>query len=336
MNALVTGGAGFLGLYLTEQLAARGDRVRVLARRTHRRLAELGVEFQEGDLRNPNDVHRACRNMDTVFHVAAVPGIWGSWKHYYETNTLGTRHVLEACRRDRVARLVYTSSPSVIYDGADHINVDESHPYSSNYLCYYPHTKALAEREVLAANGSDGLATVALRPHLIWGPRDNHLAPRLIARARAGRLRRVGRGDNVISMSYVENTAAAHLQAADALHPGAPPAGNAYFINESQPVNLWRWIDELLALAGLPPVHKSISARAAYTVGATLEAIYKALRISAEPPMTRFLAQQLSGSHTYQIGRAERDFGYKPLVTVEEGTRRLAPELKRLGEGRAP
>ncbi len=336
MNALVTGGAGFLGLYLTEQLAARGDRVRVLARRTHRRLAELGVEFQEGDIRNPHDVDRACRNMDTVFHVAAVPGIWGSWKHYYETNTLGTRHVLEACRRDRVARLVYTSSPSVIYDGADHINVDESHPYPSHYLCYYPQTKALAEREVLAANGNDGLATVALRPHLIWGPRDNHLVPRLIARARSGRLRRVGGGNNVISMSYVENVAAAHLQAADALHPGAPPAGNAYFINEAQPVNLWRWIDELLALAGLPPVHKSISSRAAYAVGATLEAIYKVLRISAEPPMTRFLAQQLSGSHSYQIGRAQRDFGYKPLVTVEEGMRRLAPELKRLGEGRAP
>ncbi len=101
-------------------------------------------------------------------------------------------------------------------------------------------------------------------------------------------------------------------------------------------MNLWRWIDELLALAGLPPVRKSISARAAYAVGATLEVIYRSLRISAEPPMTRFLAQQLSGSHSYQIGRAERDFGYKPLVTVEEGMRRLAPELKRLGEGRGP
>ncbi len=335
MNALVTGGAGFLGLYLAEQLAARGDRVRVLSRRPHRRLDELGAEWQEGDIRHPHNVDRACRNMDTVFHVAGVPGIWGSWQHYYETNTLGTQHILDACCKHQIARLVYTSSPSVIYDGADQINVDESHPYPSRYLCYYPHTKVLAERQVLAANGRDGLATVALRPHLIWGPRDNHLVPRLIARARSGRLRRVGRGDNVISMSYVENAAAAHLQAADALHLGAPPAGNAYFINEAQPVNLWHWIDELLSLAGLPPVHKSISARAAYFTGATLEAIYKTLRISGEPPMTRFLAQQLSGSHTYQIGRAERDFGYKPLVTVEEGMRRLAPELKRLGEGRA-
>ena len=157
---------GFLGLYLTEQLAARGDRVRVLARRSHRRLAELGVEFQEGDIRNPHDVDRACRNMDTVFHVAAVPGIWGSWKHYYETNTLGTRHVLDACRRDRVARLIYTSSPSVIYDGADHINVDESHPYPSHYLCYYPHTKgagrARGARRQRKRRAGDGGAATAL------------------------------------------------------------------------------------------------------------------------------------------------------------------------------
>ena len=243
MNALVTGGAGFLGLYLTEQLVARGDRVRVLSRRSHPRLAELGVEWQEGDVRDPHAVDRACRNIDTVFHAAAIPGIWGPWKHFYETNTLGTLHVLDACRKDRVARLIYTSSPSVIYDGADHLNVDESHPYPSHYLCHYPHTKALAEKAVLAANGSDGLATVALRPHLIWGPRDTHLVPRLIERARSGRLRRVGDGNNLISMTYVENAAAAHLQAADALYPGSPPAGNAYFINElaaGQPLGLDR------------------------------------------------------------------------------------------------
>jgi nucleoside-diphosphate-sugar epimerase len=336
MKALVTGGAGFLGLYVTEQLVARGDTVRVISRRPHPRLGELGVDWQAGDIRNSESVERACRDIETVFHIAAVPGIWGPWKHYYETNTLGTRHVLDACRKQGIARLIYTSSPSVIYDGVDHCDVDESYPYATRYLCHYPHTKALAEQEVLAANGQDGLATISLRPHLIWGPRDNHLIPRLIARARSGRLRRVGRGRNVISMSYVENAAAAHLQAADALRPGSPAAGNAYFINEPEPVNLWNWIDELLSLAGLPPMRKSIPSGVAYALGGLLEAIYAALRLSAEPPMTRFLAQQLSGSHSYQITRAERDFGYKPLVTVEEGMRRLEPELKRLASGTRP
>jgi nucleoside-diphosphate-sugar epimerase len=336
MKALVTGGAGFLGLYVTEQLIARGDTVRVFSRRPHPRLDELGVEWQSGDVRDPDSVERACRDTDTVFHIAAVPGIWGPWKHYYETNTLGTRHILNSCRRRKVARLVYTSSPSVIYDGANHLNVDESYPYASRYLCHYPHTKALAEREVLAANGRDGLATISLRPHLIWGPRDNHLVPRLIARARSGRLRRVGNGRNVISMSYVENAAAAHLQAAEALQAGAPAAGKAYFINEPEPVNLWNWIDKLLSLAGLPPVRKSIPSGTAYALGGLFEAIYASLRLSAEPPMTRFLAQQLSGSHSYQIARAERDFGYQPLVSVEEGMRRLEPELKRLASSPTP
>jgi 2-alkyl-3-oxoalkanoate reductase len=330
MNVLVTGGAGFLGLYLTEQLAARGDRVRVMSRRPHPRLAELDVEWQQGDIRDPAAANRACQGIDTVFHAAAIPGIWGPWKLFYETNTLGTLNMLDACRKERVARFVYTSSPSVIYDGGDHLGIDESHPYPGRYLCHYPHTKALAEQAVLAANGQGGLSTVALRPHLIWGPRDTQLVPRLIQRARSGRLRRVGDGTNLISMTYVENAAAAHLQAAAALSPASPAAGHAYFINELAPVSLWGWIDELLSRAGLCPIRKKISAGAAYAIGATCEAAYRALRLRGEPPMTRFLAQQLGGSHYYDVGRAQHDFGYKPIVPVDEAMRRLEPELKRL------
>jgi 2-alkyl-3-oxoalkanoate reductase len=332
MNALVTGGAGFLGLYITEQLAARGDKVRVMSRHSNPRLAELGVEWQQGDLRDKSACERACTGTDTVFHVAAIPGIWGPWKLFYETNTLGTLNMLDACVKERVSKFVYTSSPSVIYDGADHLAVDESHPYPTSYLCHYPHTKALAEKAVLAANGRNGLSSVALRPHLIWGPRDTQLIPRLIQRARSGRLMRVGNGANLISMSYVENAAAAHLQAADSLSPNASTAGHAYFINELEPANLWNWIDELLGRAGLPPVRKRISAGAAYTVGALCEGVYRAVGLRQEPPMTRFLAQQLGGTHYYAVGRAQRDFGYKPIVPVDEGMRRLEPELKRLGK----
>jgi nucleoside-diphosphate-sugar epimerase len=327
-QALVTGGGGFLGLYIVEQLVARGDRVRVLCRGNYPRLAELGVECVAGDIRDLASVASACAGVDTVFHVAAVSGIWGSWQHYYGINTQGTENVIAACRAQRVARLVYTSSPSVIYDGQDHRGADETLPYPVSYLCYYPHSKALAERAVLAANGTGGLATTALRPHLIWGPRDNHLVPRLVARAKAGKLRRVGPGDNLISMSYVENAAHAHLLAADRLAPGSPVAGQAYFINESEPVNLWQWIDELLALAGLPPVQKSISRSLAFAAGALLEAAYRLLPLAGEPPMTRFLAQQLGGSHFYGVGKAARDFDYKTIVSVSEGMQRLQRDLR--------
>lgn len=333
MHALVTGGNGFLGLYIVEQLRARGETVRVLSRRPHPRLGEVGAEWKAGDVRDAAVVNAACRNVDVVFHVAAVPGVWGAWEMFHGINTLGTQNVIDACRASGVPRLIYTSSPSVVFDGRDHVDADESLPYATEWLCHYPHSKALAEQAVLAAN-SPALATAALRPHLIWGPRDNHLIPRLIARARSGRLRRVGDGTNVISMSYVENAAAAHLQAADALAPGSAVAGQAYFINEPEPVNLWDWVDELLGIAGLPPVRKRISARAAWRVGAVMEGIWRTLRLKSEPPMTRFLASQLSGSHSYSIAKAHRAFGYRPLVSVDEGMRRITPELRALGGSR--
>ncbi|HWL10598.1 MAG TPA: NAD-dependent epimerase/dehydratase family protein [Planctomicrobium sp.] len=328
MHALVTGGGGFLGRYIVEQLQARGDDVRIFSRSAFPDLTATGVDVHRGTLVDPTAVSKAVSGMDAVFHVAALPGIWGAWKRYYETNTLGTQHVIDACRKHGVNRLIYTSSPSVVYDGRPHLNADESLPYPERHLCHYPHSKALAEQAVLAANELQGLRTVALRPHLIWGPRDNHLIPRLIQRARAGRLIRVGDGTNLISMSYVENAAAAHLQAHDELQTSGNCAGKAYFINEPEPVRLWDWVNEILALAQLPPVRKSIPATLAKGVGATFEAIYTLLRKSSEPPMTRFLASQLSQSHTYSIENARRDFGYNPAISTEEGMRRLAPFIQ--------
>ncbi|MFN9372577.1 MAG: NAD-dependent epimerase/dehydratase family protein [Planctomycetaceae bacterium] len=330
MNALVTGGGGFLGLALVEQLVHRGDHVRVLCRGDYPRLRELGVEQVSADIRDTARVVAACQNIETVFHVAAVSGIWGDWSHYHSINTKGTLNVLEGCQTHRVQRLVYTSSPSVVYDGRDHLHADESLPYPSRFLCHYPHSKALAEQAVRKAAADGSLLTVSLRPHLIWGPRDNHLIPRLIARARAGRLVRVGPGTNRISISYVDNAACAHLQAADALQPGAPLNGQAYFINDPEPVAMWPWIDELLRRAGLPSVRRSIPAGLAYAAGWSLETLYHLLGRSTEPPMTRFLAQQLAGSHDYSIERARRDFGYAPPVDHATGMDRLTPDLVRL------
>lgn len=327
MNALVTGAAGFLGRYVVEQLIARGDRVRALVRRPDAALETLGAEVVLGDIRDRAAISAACHGVDAVFHTAALAGIWGTWQAYYSTNAQGTKNVIDACRAYGVRRLVFSSSPSVTFDGADQENIDESAPFPDRWLAHYPHTKALAEQAVLEANGVDGLLTCALRPHLIWGPRDRHLIPRVLDRARRGRLRRVGDGRNRIDTIYVENAAAAHLMAADALTPGSAVAGNAYFISQGEPVLCWQWIDRILDLVGLPPVEKSISLAAAWRLGATLEAIYRSFRIRTEPPMTRFLAAQLGRSHYFNIERASRDFGYRPLVSTEEGLRRLKESL---------
>jgi nucleoside-diphosphate-sugar epimerase len=291
-------------------------------------LDALGVQSLQGDLRDAAAVAAACDGVDAVFHTAGVAGIWGPWDHYFGINTLGTRHIIEGCRRHGVRKLVYTSSPSVTFDGTDQHGIDVSAPYPKTWLCHYPHTKALAEQEVLAANGTDGLLTCSLRPHLIWGPRDNHLVPRLIQRARSGKLRRVGEGKNLVDMVYVENAATAHLQAAAALTPGSPVAGNAYFISQGEPVNCWDWINDLLSLADLPPVRRSISAASAWKLGAALEAAYRILRIQSEPRMTRFLAAQLSSSHYFDLTAAKDDFGYEPQISTEEGMRRLRSALE--------
>ena len=330
MKVLVTGGGGFLGLYIVEQLVEAGETVRVFCRGEYPRLKELNVETIQGDIRDAAAVERACTGIETVYHTAAVSGIWGPWDYFYGINTKGTLNVLEACQSQGVTRLIYTSSPSVVYDGSAHENASEKLPYSQNFLCHYPHTKMLAEQAVLAANGTRGLATVALRPHLIWGPRDNHLIPRLIQRAKSGRLRQVGTGENLISMSYVENAAAAHLQAAARLYCDSPVGGQAYFINEPEPVVMWAWINQLLALAGLPPVEKRISVKAARRIGSVLEFLYRTLHLPGEPPMTRFLASQLSSSHYYDISRARLDFGYAPLVSFDDAMQRMEPELQRL------
>ena len=186
MHALVTGGSGFLGRYLVERLTARGDHVRSMSRNPPDDLAATNVEVIRGDIRDGAAVGEACRGVDAVFHVAALPGVWGDAGEYHDINVVGTKNVLAGCRAHGVGRLIYTSSPSVVFDGRSHSRANESLPYAETFLCAYPQTKALAEQAVLAANGIDGLNTVALRPHLIFGPRDPDLLPRVVQRAAAG------------------------------------------------------------------------------------------------------------------------------------------------------
>jgi nucleoside-diphosphate-sugar epimerase len=327
MNALVTGGGGFLGSAIVRRLVARGDRVRSLSRRHYPELETLGVVQYQGDVADPGVVDQAAAGCDVVFHTAAKAGIWGPRDEYQTVNVEGTLRVLAACRRHGIARLVYTSSPSVVFNGQDMEGVDETVPYPAHFEAHYPRTKAEAERLVRDANGPT-LATVALRPHLIWGPGDNHLVPRLIARARAGRLRRLGKRSPLIDSIYIDNAADAHLQAADHLAPGATPAGRAYFLSQGEPVPLWDLVNRILDAAGLPPVTRRVPAWLAYTAGWVLEGIYGLCRRQDEPPMTRFLARELSTAHWFDIGAARRDLGYEPAVSIDEGLRRLKKSLQ--------
>ena len=327
MKALVTGGGGFLGGAIVRKLLARGDTVRSFTRSAYPWLGELGVEQIHGDLGNPAEVRAAVAGCEVVFHVAAKAGVWGRYKDYYATNVVGTRNVIAACRQAGVSRLIYTSTPSVVHTGCDLEGATENLPYATHFLAHYPATKALAEAAVLAANDAS-LSTVALRPHLIWGPGDPHLIPRVLARAKAGRLRRIGTRPVTVDVTYVDNAAEAHLNAADRI---ADCAGKAYFISNGEPILLWDFLNRILADAGLAPVTRSIPTGIAKTGAFALEKIYRLLRLSAEPPTTRFVVSQLSTSHWYNIDAAQRDLGYAPAVSIEDGLRRLAISLKGSG-----
>ena len=322
MKMLVTGGGGFLGKAIVKLLVERGDTVRSFSRSEHPALAALGVEHCRGELGDAAAVMRAAEGCDAVFHVAAKAGVWGPYEEFYRANVIGTRHVVAACRRHGIRRLIYTSSPSVVFDGRDMEGVDESVPYPRHFEAFYPQTKAEAEQLVLQANDGQ-LATVALRPHLIWGPEDNHLVPRILERGARGALRRIGKRECLVDTIYIDNAALAHLQAADYLAVGSPVSGKAYFLAQGEPLPLWEVVNRILGAGGLPPVTRTISPELAYWIGTVLEKIYSLLRLPGEPRMTRFVARELSTSHWFDLGAARRDFGYQAVVSFDEGIERL-------------
>ena len=320
-TALVTGGGGFLGGALLRRLVARGYAVRTFNRGRYPELEALGVSAYRGDLADADAVRQAVAGADVVFHVAARAGIAGRPAQFRTANVIGTRNVIRACRDAGVGRLVHTSTPAVVHAGGDLAGGDERLPYATRFSAPYPATKALAERDVLGANDAD-LATVALRPHLIWGPGDTQLTAKILDRARRGQLRFVGDGRALVDSTYIDNAVDAHLLAAAALAQGRG-AGRAYFISQGDPRSIAELTNAILAAADLPPVTATVPFPVAYAVGMLVEGAYGLLRREDEPPMTRFLARQLATTHWFDITAARRDLGYDPAVSIEEGLLRL-------------
>lgn len=317
MNILVTGAGGFLGRHLTVSLLAQGHKVWNFSRQDHPALKTLGVETICGDLKNRAEVESAFRGMDAVFHVASRVGIWGDYEDFYRTNVIGTENVIQACRASSITKLVYTSTPSVVFDARDICGADETKPYSNKFHGNYAKTKTIAEQMVLHAN-DDKLCTVALRPHQIIGPDDPHLVPRLVQAAKQGRLKIVGTGKNLVDVTYVQNAVDAHLLAFEKLAPGSAVAGQAYFIGQEKPVVLWEFINEILSRHHLPPITDKVPAWLAFNIGLFFECWYKFFRIDGEPPMTRFVALQFSRSHYFSHQKAKNDFGYEPKISIEQ------------------
>ena len=319
MKALVTGGGGFLGLHLVEALLHKGYDVTVFCRGHYDELDALGVPVIQGDLANAEQVMAACKGQDVVFHVAAKTGPYGAYEEFERINVQGTDHVIEACTANGVKKLVYTSSPSVLSFAENLSGVDESWPYPDTVISAYQHTKMLAEQRVLAANGQHGLMTTALRPHAIWGPRDTQLLPFIIERSQQGKLAVLGDGKNKISVSYVENTAHAHIQAAESDRVG----GKVYFINEVEPVEMWSWINSLLRELGAPEVKKRLPYGMAYGLAYLMEKTWKWLPLKGDPALTRAIVAACGKDHHFDESAAQRDFNLQSPVPMDEAVRRF-------------
>lgn len=299
----------------------------VVARGDYPELKSLGATLIRADITVLCALTEAATGCDVVFHTAAKAGVWGSYESYYEPNVVGTEMLIAACLATGVPKLVFTGSPSVVFDGRDQANGTSALPYATPPSSPYSATKAASERLVLKAN-SRPLATISLRPHLIYGPGDPHLVPRVIDRASKGRLALVGDGTNRVSLTYIDNAAAAHVQAADRLSFHAVCAGRAYFINDPEPVVFGEWLTALVSRLGLPPLKRRLSIPAAVAIGAALEFVWSTFRLDGEPPLTRSVAKNLGISHWYSIDEAIRDFGYAPPVPAAEGFERTVEWFK--------
>lgn len=328
MKVLVTGGSGFLGKYVIKNLLGKGYQVRSMARNPQTEWLLGGVDVYHGDVRNYESVLRATKGIDAVIHTVSKTGIWGTCNDYYTVNVDGTANIIKACNAHSIKYLVYTSTPSVVWNGDSLRGGDESLPYAEKYLCAYARTKAQAEMMVLNADEVGCLSTVALRPHLIWGNDDPHLLPKIIERASQGKLIQVGEGNNCVDMTHVENAAYAHILALEGIMEGQA-AGKVYFISDGKPVNLWLWIDEVLKRLNLPKIKRKISLKNAYFLGFFMEGLYKGLFLKNEPRMTRFLATQLGKSHYFNIQKAENELGYRPIKDVENGFAEMIAQFSR-------
>ncbi|QFU21970.1 NAD-dependent epimerase/dehydratase family protein [Shewanella eurypsychrophilus] len=326
-HAFVTGAGGFLGKAICQRLLSAGLKVTGFARGDYPELTALGVTMVRGDIADKTAVLNAMKGCDLVFHVASKAGVWGSKQSYFSPNVDGAANIISACQQLKISKLIYTSTPSVTFAGVDESGIDENAPYADNYLNHYGESKAIAEQMVLEAN-SQALKTLALRPHLIWGPEDPHLVPRVIERAKAGRLKLVGKEDKLVDTIYVGNAAYAHILAAVNLcSEDASAAGKAYFLSNDEPITMAAMLNKILACADLPEVTKRVPAGLAYAVGVVLESVYGILGKTDEPMMTRFVAKQLSTSHYFDISAAKTDFGYSPIISIDQGMVKLRQYL---------
>jgi nucleoside-diphosphate-sugar epimerase len=321
-RVLLTGATGFVGTALSSRLLELGAHV-VCVSRTQRESQHARVEWFNGDVEDTDAMLRATRGVDAVFHVGGMVGHYGLRASYLRANVLGTQNILAGARKNGVRSLVFTSTPSVIADGTPHFDVDETHPYSRRYQSPYSESKALAEQDVLRANGPD-LGTVAIRPHMIWGPGPSHWVGGVRKLSRKGMLYQMGKGTNRVGMTYMDDCVAAHIAALHALESDKAVGGRAFFIHGGSPVSLWQWVRDLTAALSLPSIRGTLPTGLMKVAAGVCDGLVVASRGSLHFPISRYLMTEMTTDHYSCIDAARKNLGYEPKISVAGGLARLA------------
>jgi nucleoside-diphosphate-sugar epimerase len=322
-NILITGGGGLLGESIIKMIDKEKYNIVSFSRKYYQELDSYVSNQILGNIENKTDIYRALQNIDLVIHTAAKVGMIGIFDDFYKTNYLGTKNLIEVMKELKINKLIYTSTPSVVFE-KDHLKgVDESRPYAINFLTNYAQTKKMAEEFVLKSNKVDFFVT-ALRPHLIFGPKDKNLIPQILISHRKKRLKIIGDGNNLVDVIFVDNAAKAHLNAVDILFSNPQKiSGKAYFIGQG-PIKLWDFINQVLIHFNERPVDKKININIAYFIGYLFELFYNTFKISSSvPPMTRFIALQLGKSHYFSHINSKNDLGEFEIYSIEEGILKL-------------
>ena len=316
MKVLVTGATSLLGGEIAARLAARGDDVTVFQR------GASGLPHHEvrGDVADRARVDAAVAGSDVVIHAAAKVGVVGTWSEYEAANVVGTANVLAAARAAGVGRFVQVSSPSVAHAGHSLVGEPATPADPQRARGHYSRSKATAELQALAAD-ADGFSVVAVRPHLVWGPGDEQLIGRIVERARQGRLAIIGSGTALIDTTYIDNAADAIVAAADR---AGELGGRAFVVSNGEPRPVHELLDGIAAAAGLPAPRLRVPAAAAKAAGTVIERVWAGLGRRDDPPITSFLAEQLSTAHWFDQRETRRALGWSPTVGLDEGFARLA------------
>jgi nucleoside-diphosphate-sugar epimerase len=315
MRVLVTGATSLLGRSVVDRLVERGDDVSVFQRSA----SGLAVNESLGDVADSDAFSNAVAGAEAVVHVAGLATVTGDWDRFEATNVAGTRNVVIAALRAGATRFVHISSPSVAHAGSSLVGESAGTADPSSTRGYYATSKAMGELVALAAD-SQHMSVIALRPHLIWGPRDTQLVGRIVDRAIKGRLAIIGSGAALIDTTYIDNAADAVVAGLDRA-PGL--GGRSFVVTNGQPRPVRELVDRIVMAAGLEPPTMKVPYLAAKAGGTAVEQIWDRRTTEDEPPMTRFLAEQLGTAHWFDQRETRQALGWTPAVSLAEGFERL-------------